>query len=82
MEPALLLGLEEEAKVVVTESSSLSSSSSAHRLVPWLNWDEWLFVKHALFSDSPHSVSSALKRVTFLTIQIHNMDSTATAILT
>ncbi|KAG5053252.1 hypothetical protein AAZX31_02G262200 [Glycine max] len=63
MEPALLLGLEEEAKVVVTESSSLSSSSSAHRLVPWLNWDEWLFVKHALFSDSPHSVSSALKRI-------------------
>ncbi|TKY57128.1 Ribosomal biogenesis protein LAS1L [Spatholobus suberectus] len=58
MEPALLLGFQEEAQVV-TESSS----SSARRLVPWLNWDEWLFVKHALFSDSPHSVSSALKRI-------------------
>lgn len=76
MEQALLLGFEEDAKMV-TESSS----SSAHRLVPWLNWDEWLFVKNALFSDSPHSVYSALKRVTFLTIQIHNIDrhSTVTA---
>ncbi|XP_029130957.1 pre-rRNA-processing protein las1 isoform X3 [Cajanus cajan] len=52
MEPSSsLLGFEEEAKV---------SSSSARRLVPWLNWHEWLFVKHALFSDSPHS---ALKRI-------------------
>ncbi|KAH1092957.1 hypothetical protein GYH30_038936 [Glycine max] len=58
MEQALLLGFEEDAKMV-TESSS----SSAHRLVPWLNWDEWLFVKNALFSDSPHSVYSALKRI-------------------
>ncbi|KAL2316889.1 hypothetical protein Fmac_030765 [Flemingia macrophylla] len=51
MEAAAVLGFEEEAKV---------PSSSGRRLVPWLNWDEWLFVKHSLFSDSPHS---ALKRV-------------------
>ncbi|RDY08642.1 Ribosomal biogenesis protein LAS1L [Mucuna pruriens] len=63
MEAALLLGFEEEAKVVTESSSLSSSSSSARRLVPWLNWDEWLFVKHALFSNSPHSLSSALKRI-------------------
>ncbi|CAJ1971249.1 unnamed protein product [Sphenostylis stenocarpa] len=60
MDPPLLLGFEEVANVV-TESSP--SSSSARRLVPWLNWDEWLFVKRALFSHSSHSVSSALKRI-------------------
>ncbi|XP_022637637.1 uncharacterized protein LOC106765146 isoform X3 [Vigna radiata var. radiata] len=60
MDPPLVLGFEQVANVVAESSSS---SSSARRLVPWLNWDEWLFVKHALFSNSPHSVSSALKRI-------------------
>ncbi|XP_027940287.1 uncharacterized protein LOC114194332 isoform X1 [Vigna unguiculata] len=60
MDPPLLLGFEEVANVVAESSSS---SSTARRLVPWLNWDEWLFVKRALFSNSPHSVSSALKRI-------------------
>ncbi|XP_052736007.1 uncharacterized protein LOC108338019 isoform X4 [Vigna angularis] len=60
MDPPLLLGFEQVANVV---AESPSSSSSARRLVPWLNWDEWLFVKRALFSNSPHSVSSALKRI-------------------
>ncbi|XP_068487396.1 uncharacterized protein [Phaseolus vulgaris] len=59
MDPPLLLGFEEVANVVAESSSS----SGARRLVPWLNWDEWLFVKRALFSNSPHSVSSALKRI-------------------
>ncbi|WVY90689.1 hypothetical protein V8G54_036203 [Vigna mungo] len=60
MDPPLVLGFEQVANVVAESSSS---SSSARRLVPWLNWDEWLFVKRALFSNSPHSVSSALKRI-------------------
>ncbi|KAK7372737.1 hypothetical protein VNO80_06124 [Phaseolus coccineus] len=60
MDPPLLLGFEEVANVVAESSSS---SSTARRLVPWLNWDEWLFVKRALFSNSPQSVSSALKRI-------------------
>ncbi|XP_027330952.1 uncharacterized protein LOC113846658 isoform X2 [Abrus precatorius] len=59
MESAFLLGLREEANA----EEETVSSSSAPRLVPWLNWDEWLFVKRALFSDSPHSVSSALRRI-------------------
>lgn len=58
---AALLGFKEEADV----EDDTTSSSSSRRLVPWLNWDEWLFVKDSLFSDSPHSVSSALKRVSF-----------------
>lgn len=43
--------------------SSPSSSSYAHKLVPWLSWDEWLFVERSLFSESPDSVASALKRI-------------------
>lgn len=39
------------------------SSPSSRKLVPWLNWNEWLFVRDALFSDSPQSLSSALKRI-------------------
>ncbi|KAH9605960.1 hypothetical protein KSS87_008541 [Heliosperma pusillum] len=33
------------------------------KLVPWLNWDEWSFVKHSLFSSSPHSIAKALRRI-------------------
>ena len=47
-----------------TPSSPPSSSSSySHKLVPWLSWDEWLFVKDCLFSDSPDSVATAFRRV-------------------
>ncbi|XP_057441446.1 uncharacterized protein LOC130733326 [Lotus japonicus] len=56
---ASLLGFKEEPEV----EDDTKSSSSGRRLVPWLNWDEWLFVKDALFSNSPNSVSSALKRI-------------------
>jgi len=54
------------------------SSSNSRKLVPWLNWNEWLFVRDSLFSDSPNSFSDALKRVTnFLffiiyTLQFHH----------
>ncbi|KAF5471096.1 hypothetical protein F2P56_011565 [Juglans regia] len=37
--------------------------SHSRKLVPWLNWDEWLFVEHSLFSHSPDTVASALRRI-------------------
>ncbi|CAL8135830.1 unnamed protein product [Prunus armeniaca] len=40
-----------------------SSSSYSYKLVPWLSWDEWLFVDESLFSNSPNSVASALRRI-------------------
>ncbi|XP_061372567.1 uncharacterized protein LOC133315037 isoform X2 [Gastrolobium bilobum] len=58
----ILSGFKEEHNVEEEDTKS-SSSSSGRRLVPWLNWDEWIFVKDALFSNSPHSVSSALNRI-------------------
>ncbi|KAH7542173.1 hypothetical protein FEM48_Zijuj02G0045100 [Ziziphus jujuba var. spinosa] len=45
------------------QSSSSSSSSYSLKLVPWLRWDEWLFVYHSLFSDSVDTVASALRKV-------------------
>lgn len=39
------------------------NSSYSLRLVPWLNWDEWVFVRDSLFSNSPDSIASAQKRV-------------------
>ncbi|KAK7832455.1 ribosomal biogenesis protein las1l [Quercus suber] len=43
--------------------SASSSSSYSHKLVPWLSWDEWLFVKDCLFSNSPDSVATAFRRI-------------------
>jgi ribosomal biogenesis protein LAS1 len=54
--------LQERSRSLSSPSSS-SSSSYGQKLVPWLSWDEWLFVEHSLFSDSLDSVVSALKRV-------------------
>ncbi|XP_074292451.1 uncharacterized protein LOC141619323 isoform X2 [Silene latifolia] len=34
-----------------------------YKLVPWLNWDEWSFVKISLYSSSPHSIAKALHRI-------------------
>ncbi|CAN0905330.1 Ribosomal biogenesis protein LAS1L [Linum grandiflorum] len=48
---------------VVDQGTTTSSSPSGYRLVPWLNWEEWEFVKDSLFSDSPHRVSFALHRI-------------------
>ncbi|KAM4084050.1 hypothetical protein ACB094_08G102500 [Castanea mollissima] len=45
------------------EAPSSSSSSYSHKLVPWLSWDEWLFVKDCLFSNSPDSVAIAFRRI-------------------
>ncbi|XP_012065836.1 uncharacterized protein LOC105628951 isoform X2 [Jatropha curcas] len=64
-----LLGFKEEAIVFDAgneEKSSLSSPSSvshSYKLVPWLNWEEWVWVRDFLFSDSPKNISSALKRI-------------------
>ncbi|GAA0147339.1 hypothetical protein LIER_07063 [Lithospermum erythrorhizon] len=33
------------------------------KLVPWMSWDEWCFVKDALFSSSFSEVSAAIRRV-------------------
>nr|XP_011464875.1 PREDICTED: protein LAS1 isoform X2 [Fragaria vesca subsp. vesca] len=55
-----ILGFMEEEDPVETSSSS---SPYSHKLVAWLSWDEWLFVSQALFSDSPDSVASALRRI-------------------
>ncbi|KAK9999367.1 hypothetical protein SO802_018970 [Lithocarpus litseifolius] len=44
-------------------SPSSSSSSYSHKLVPWLSWDEWLFVKDCLFSNSPDSVATAFRKI-------------------
>ncbi|OIW02806.1 hypothetical protein TanjilG_29582 [Lupinus angustifolius] len=54
-ESLLLLGFKEE--------NEDTNSSTSLRLVPWLNWNEWIFVKHALFSNSTSSISSALNRI-------------------
>ncbi|XP_027113975.1 uncharacterized protein [Coffea arabica] len=38
--------------------------SHSFKLVPWISWDEWDFVRISLFSSSPPSVASALQRIT------------------
>lgn len=38
--------------------------SCNYKLVPWLTWDEWDFVRGSLFSSFPHSIASALQRIT------------------
>ncbi|KAF3453124.1 hypothetical protein FNV43_RR03558 [Rhamnella rubrinervis] len=64
MEP-VVLAIDEKPRVIdqyelVSESSS---SSYSLKLVPWLRWDEWLFVYDSLFSDSVDIVASALRRI-------------------
>ncbi|KAH9790275.1 Las1-like family protein [Citrus sinensis] len=63
MEP--LLGFEDEVMNVGEdkEMSSSSSSSNGYKLVPWLSWDEWDFVRESLFSSSSDKVASALRRI-------------------
>ncbi|KAI4305905.1 hypothetical protein L6164_029235 [Bauhinia variegata] len=53
-----LLGFTEEAIV-----DQQKQPSYARKLVPWLNWDEWLVVKDSLFSNSPDAIASALQRI-------------------
>ncbi|KAL6284618.1 hypothetical protein ACE6H2_015547 [Prunus campanulata] len=50
-------------KTLLVISKPSSSASYSYKLVPWLSWDEWLFVDESLFSNSPDSVASALRRI-------------------
>lgn len=34
-----------------------------YRLVPWLSWEEWNFVREAIFSSSPESINLGLDRI-------------------
>ncbi|XP_062077282.1 pre-rRNA-processing protein las1 isoform X2 [Humulus lupulus] len=60
-----ILAFEEEQREFQQQeiSSTLSSSSYGLKLVPWMSWEEWLFVYDSLFSDSLHAVSSALRKI-------------------
>ncbi|XP_070670626.1 uncharacterized protein [Malus domestica] len=60
-----LLGFTEKSRDNEELGISKSSSSSpySYKLVPWLSWDEWLFVDKSLFSNSPDFVASALRRI-------------------
>ncbi|KAH6783539.1 hypothetical protein C2S52_008498 [Perilla frutescens var. hirtella] len=53
-----MLGFKEHEPNDVVESKFHS-----FKLVPWISWDEWKLVKGSLFSSSPDSVASALKRI-------------------
>lgn len=69
-----VLAFEEvQREVERQESSSLQSSSYGLKLVPWICWDEWLFVYDALFSDSHEAFASAFRKVrhTYIHIDIH-----------
>nr|XP_023901120.1 uncharacterized protein LOC112012976 [Quercus suber] len=73
MESSSGLGEEEQGEPIFNDfhqeapsspsPSASSSSSYSHKLVPWLSWDEWLFVKDCLFSNSPDSVATAFRRI-------------------
>ncbi|XP_011082168.1 uncharacterized protein LOC105164994 [Sesamum indicum] len=41
----------------------VEDKSHSFKLVPWMSWDEWKFVRESLFSSSPDSVASALQRI-------------------
>ncbi|KAL3651014.1 hypothetical protein CASFOL_007417 [Castilleja foliolosa] len=53
-----MLGFDEQIQDDVVEDKSHS-----FKLVPWISWDEWKFVRESLFSSSPDSVASALRRI-------------------
>lgn len=57
-----MLGFEEDMMTVDDENLS-SSSSNSYKLVPWLSWDEWDFIRESLFSSSADKVASAVNRV-------------------
>ncbi|KAI9114214.1 hypothetical protein K1719_014864 [Acacia pycnantha] len=52
-----------ESFLDLNEICEEQNSSYSLRLVPWLNWDEWVLVKDSLFSNSPDSIAFALKRI-------------------
>ncbi|CAI9784691.1 unnamed protein product [Fraxinus pennsylvanica] len=55
---SLLLGFKEPQQDDVVEEKSHS-----FKLVPWISWEEWNFVKTSFFSSSPDSINSALQRI-------------------
>ncbi|KAM7252521.1 hypothetical protein ACFE04_024404 [Oxalis oulophora] len=88
MEAPLLQFTKEDS--IVAEADTISSTTSHdHKLVPWLSWNEWEFVKESLFSSSHEDIDNALNRisawrgrgslpvvvdVTSSIVEIHQMD--------
>ena len=58
-----VLGFQEQERNDVVDSKSQS-----FKLVPWMSWDEWKFVRGSLFSSSLDSVAFALRRVKTLNL--------------
>ncbi|KAI3746483.1 hypothetical protein L6452_08917 [Arctium lappa] len=56
MESQLVLGVNE-----VTSSEAFGEGN--YKLVPWISWDDWSFVRESLFSSSPGSINLALRRI-------------------
>ncbi|KAG6391388.1 hypothetical protein SASPL_149142 [Salvia splendens] len=53
-----VLGFQEQERNDVVDSKS-----HGFKLVPWMSWDEWKFVRGSLFSSSLDSVAFALRRI-------------------
>ncbi|XP_020574001.1 uncharacterized protein LOC110020290 [Phalaenopsis equestris] len=45
------------------DSERKTSSSLGYKLVPWVNWDEWNYVRRSIFSSSPNLISAALQKI-------------------
>ncbi|XP_023740571.1 uncharacterized protein LOC111888674 isoform X2 [Lactuca sativa] len=56
MESQLELGFKEA-------TSSEIFGEGNYKLVPWISWDDWSFVRESLFSSSPASIDLALRRI-------------------
>lgn len=56
MESQLDLGFKE-----ATSSEIIGEGN--YKLVPWISWDDWSFVRESLFSSSPASIDLALRRI-------------------
>ncbi|XP_045831949.1 pre-rRNA-processing protein las1 [Trifolium pratense] len=52
-----------EAEFLGFEEVPALEDDEQRKLVPWLDWNEWLSVRDALFSHSSQSLSFALKRI-------------------
>ncbi|VVB14256.1 unnamed protein product [Arabis nemorensis] len=58
-----LSGIEADIESFFNEQDQQRPSSDGCKQVPWLNWEEWDFVRESLFSSSTDRASSALERV-------------------
>lgn len=56
MESQLVLGFKEA-------TSSEVFGEGNYKLVPWINWDDWNFVRESLFSSSPSSINFGFERI-------------------